>query len=115
MDNLKSEKLNKRVLVIFFLIFSGILLPFSGFMLHQSSNDNLGNIIFIPMSFHVVAAIVFTFASIFHIKYNWRSIVYYIKEKKDSILKYRKEMTVAALTLTILMLLAMHHVFHQHL
>ena len=115
MENTKNYALNKRALVVFFMIFSGIILPFSGYMLHNALNHNSEYQLFIAMSFHNIAAVVFTVSSIFHIKYNWRSIVNYIREKQNSMLKYRREMVVAIMTITFLLLFALHHVFQHHL
>lgn len=115
MDDTKNDKLNKRALVVFFMVFSGILLPFSGLMLHDALHHNSESIKFITMSFHNVAAIVFTLSSIFHIKYNWQPIIKYIREKQDRMLKYRKEMAVAIITLTFLLLFALYHVQSSHL
>ena len=97
------------------MLFSGIQLPFSGYLLHHYLNNNEGNIIFIPMSFYVFSSIVFTVAVTFHLKYNWRPMLRYIKEKSDGLLRYRKEMLIAALTILFLVTFALRHVLQHHM
>jgi uncharacterized membrane protein len=111
MDN---AKLNKRALVVFFMLFSVAILPFSGFLLHEASAHDLERPRFIAMALHNVAAIVFTIATIVHIKYNWKPIIHYIRDKKDRLIKYPQEMAIAGSTLAILLLIAIVHVTQSH-
>jgi len=111
MDNVK---LNKRALVLFFMLFSAAILPFSGLMLHEASSHGAERLQFLVMALHNVAAIVFTISTLAHLKYNWKPILNYIRDKKDRLIKYPKEMAIAASTLGILLLFSVIHVTHFH-
>jgi len=109
-----STKLNKRALVVFFMLFSAAILPFSGLMLQEASFHASTRPLFIAMALHNVAAIVFTIATMIHIKYNWKPIVNYIRDKKNHLVRYPKEMALAGSTLVILLLISIIHVTQNH-
>jgi hypothetical protein len=66
-----SVKLNKRAMVVFFMLFSSAILPFSGVVLHDAVLHDSERLKFVPMAFHNIAAIVFAVSAVIHMKYNW--------------------------------------------
>jgi hypothetical protein len=111
---MEKTKLNKRALVVFFMLFSAAILPFSGLMLHEAGSHDSQKLQFIAMALHNVAAIVFTIFTIVHLKYNWKPIINYVKDKKNRLIKYPKEMAIAGSTLAILLLFSIIHVTQSH-
>jgi hypothetical protein len=91
------------------------MLPFSGLMLHEAINHNSESLKFISMGLHNVAAIVFAISAVIHLKYDWNPLINYVKDKKNKLLNYPREMAIAGSTLIILLLLATFHVLHNHL
>jgi len=115
MNNARTRQLNTRVMVVFFMIFSAAILPFSGFLLHEVSNHEIEGLRFVAIGFHNVASIVFAVATLIHVKYNLKAILNYIQDKKEKVLRYPKEMAIAGITLTVMLLLVTIHVVGQHL
>ena len=111
---MNNSKLNKRVLVVFFMLFSAAILPFSGLMLHEASSHDVERLQFLAMALHNVAAIVFTISTLVHLKYNWRPLTNYIRNKKDQLIKYPKEIAIAGATLGILLMFSILHAFNFH-
>ena len=111
---MENTKLNKRALVVFFMLFSAAILPFSGLMLHEAGSHDFQRLQFMAMALHNVAAIVFTISTIAHLKYNWRPILNYIRNKKDHLLKYPRELAIAGTTLGVLLLVSIIHVTQSH-
>jgi hypothetical protein len=111
MMNSTNHTLNKRALVFFYLIFSGVILPISGLMLHASSSDRVK---FIAMVLHNMAAIVFTITSIVHVRYNWKPIVNYVQAKHGSMMQYRRELAIVSVTIISLLILGICHLLVMH-
>jgi hypothetical protein len=109
-----KAKLNKRALVVFFMLFSALILPFSGLMLHEAGSHDSQKLQYLAMALHNVAAIVFTISTLVHLKYNWKPILNYIRDKKDRLVKYPKEIAIAGSTLVILLLFSILHVTQSH-
>jgi hypothetical protein len=96
------------------MLFSAVQLPVSGILLHDSSAHGSARLKFIAMAFHNVAAVVFAVSAAIHVKYNWKAIINYLKDKQVRLLKYPREMAIAGSTLAILLLLSVIHVLHNH-
>ncbi|HPG38267.1 MAG TPA: DUF4405 domain-containing protein [bacterium] len=110
---MEEKKVNKRVLTVFFMIFSGVLLPFSGIILHTQEGAT-GSLYFTAMGVHNLAALVFTIFSILHVKYNWKPITQYFRDKKTSLTGYRKELVISLASFFLLLLLILFHGIVQH-
>ena len=115
MNIAKTKQLNIRVMVVFFMIFSAAILPFSGLLMHASANHQADRLHWVTMGLHNVASIVFAVAVLLHVKYNLKAIQNYIQDKKEKVLRYPKEMALAGITLAIMLLLVTAHVVGQHL
>ncbi|MCJ7435428.1 MAG: DUF4405 domain-containing protein [Anaerolineales bacterium] len=115
MNTTTSTQLNKRALTFFFMIFSAIILPFSGVPLHEALNHNTEVLKFFSMGLHNVAAIVFCVSAIIHINLNWKAILNYLKSKKDELVRYPREMAIAGLTIIVLLLIVISHIVSTHI
>jgi len=115
MNSTTPTQLNKRALVFFFMIFSAAILPFSGIPLHEAFNHNAEVLKYFSMGLHNVAAIVFAISAIIHIKLNWKAILNYLKSKKDELVRYPREMTIAGLTIIVLLLIVISHILRSHI
>ena len=111
---MNKARLNKRALILFYMLFSAAILPVSGFLLHDSISHNSEHIKFITMAFHNVAAIVFTVSALFHIKLVWKPITNYVRSNSGFLVKYPREMLIACSTLSFLLILAILHVTQSH-
>jgi len=97
------------------MLMSGIILPISRIILHKAINNDSDESIFVSMAFHNVSALIFLISSILHLRYHWRTIKVYIKNGKNKILCYPRELFIAGGILLVLLSFALHHVLHQHL
>jgi uncharacterized membrane protein len=115
MNNVRTKQLNTRVMVVFLMIFSAAILPFSGLLMHESANHHADSLHWVTMGLHNVASIIFTLAVLIHVKFNLKAILNYIRDKKEKVLHYPKEMVIAGTALAIMLLLVTAHVVSQHL
>jgi hypothetical protein len=115
MNNARTKQLNARAMVVFFMIFSAAILPFSGLLMHESANHHEDSLHWVTMGLHNVASIVFVVAVLIHVKINLKAILNYIQDKKEKVLRYPKEMAIAGITLVVMVLLVTAHVVGQHL
>jgi uncharacterized membrane protein len=77
---MKTEKsFNKRALVSIILLFSLVMLPVSGVVIHRSHGTETGHT---WLHLHVVFGIIFMVAGIYHVVYNWRVLKKYLLGKK---------------------------------
>ncbi|MBK1790020.1 hypothetical protein [Persicirhabdus sediminis] len=111
---MKKTTLNPRVLVVFLMMFTAPILLFSGVTLHSADANQAERLKFISMALHNVTALVCLIAAIVHMKYNWKPILNYVRNKKDGLLKYPKELGAAGIMTAILSLLAVSHVLRHH-
>jgi hypothetical protein len=111
MDN---AKLNRRAMVVYFLFFSALILPISGILLHSTHENGSEKLEFISMASHNIAAVIFTISSVIHVKYNWRTILKYLKNKKDHVVKFPKEIVIAGTTMVFLLVLSIMHILQNH-
>ena len=115
MNTARAEQLNKRVMVVFFMMYSAAILPFTGFLMHEAANHNANSLHWITMGLHNVTSIVFAISVLIHVKYNLRAILNYIRDKKEKVLRYPKEMAIAGITLAVMLFLVTAHVMGHHL
>lgn len=110
-----DQKVNRRVMVTFIMLFSFVILPFSGLLLHLADDHASGSLKTFSMTFHNIAAIVFTIAAVIHVKYNGKSILFHVKDPKKRGIRYPREISIAITIMLIIFLLATVHVFHGHM
>lgn len=109
MEQIKKP-FNKRGFIANGMFFSGILLPFSGYMNHRLQIESITGQRHFWMSVHDMAAIIFTVCVIIHLYYNWGSLIRYINKAKN--LKVSKEAFAAFVIVMIIVGLFSSHAFH---
>ncbi len=111
---MKAEQIkkpfNKRAFVANGMFFSGIILPFSGYMNHRLQMDPISGSRHFWMSVHNMAAILFTICVVIHIYYNWNSLVKYLNKAKN--LKVSKEAIAAFVIVVVIIGLFSSHALH---
>jgi hypothetical protein len=106
----KKKTFNKRSFISIAMIFSGLILPFSGMANHKHQFEMLTIERHFWMTVHNTAAILFVIFAILHISYNWRILINYIKKTKETFIS-KETLTALALVIGIVGLFA-SHVFH---
>ena len=111
-EQLNKSQLNKRALTSLFMFFSGLWLVPTGITMHfvsQSQNELLNHIV---MSMHNSASIIFVASVIVHLSLNWKAMSKYIAAKISENAPYKTELIIAAVTVTLLILLIGSHPLH---
>lgn len=109
-QNLTKKSFNKRAFISIAMFFSGLCLPFSGFMNHKLQFEHLTVQRHFWMTIHNVAAILFIIFAILHISYNWRVLINYLKKVKETFIS--KEAIVAITLVIVVIGLFASHAFH---
>ncbi len=104
MELAKKSGLNIRALVFFSLLFSSIIMIDSGALLDGVSG--MHQLEFISRMFHKVSVCVFFIATFFHLYFNWRATVNYIK-RRGSGFKHKKEFIATCAFLSALLTLSL--------
>jgi hypothetical protein len=107
MDSTKG--INKRAFVSCGLFLTGLGLPFSGLINHFLALDPLTAQKHIWMSVHDVLAVLFVFFAVFHVSYNWKSLVKYLKSYSVRI--FSKELILASVLIFVLLFAVVFHTF----
>ncbi len=105
-----KKPFNKRAFIANGMFFSGILLPFSGYMNHKLQSETITGSRHFWMAVHDMAAILFTISVIIHIYYNWNSLVKYIKKSRN--ITISKEAIAAFFIILIIVGLFSTHALH---
>ena len=105
----KKKSFNKRAFISTAMFLSGLCLPFSGIRNHNLQFEFSVERHF-WMSVHNMAAILFVIFAIFHILYNWKALMNYIKKTKEMFVS-KEAVTAIALVIVIVGLFA-SHAFH---
>ena len=108
-DQIKKP-FNKRAFVADAMFFSGVLLPFSGYMNHRLQIEFIIGSRHFWMSVHDMAAILFTISVVIHVYYNWRSLVKYINKSKN--IRISREAFSAFIVVLAIVGLFSIHAFH---
>ena len=113
MNAVQKTLLNKRSLNVFVMLFSFLLLPFSGILIHDTHGISERALLrHFAMSVHNLAAIIFLISCIIHIIFNRNTILKYLSAKTDEYLKLRKEFLIAFIIVFGIVGLFTIHVFH---
>ena len=70
-----GRKLNKRGIVSLVLLLSLIMMPVSAVIVHISHGTAVSHV---WLHLHVIFAVTFTVAGIYHVVYNWRTLKSYL-------------------------------------
>ena len=74
-----KKPFNKRAIASLILLFSLVMLPVSGVIIHIGHGTKTGHT---WLHLHVVIGIVFVVAAVFHVIYNWKVLKQYLIGKK---------------------------------
>ena len=109
-ENVIKKPFNKRAFTSTALFTSGLLLPFSGLMIHILQFEKLTVAGHFWMSVHDISGILFVIFSILHISYNWKALISYAKKAKDVFIS--KEALIAITLVIIIVWFISSHSFH---
>jgi hypothetical protein len=103
--------MNRRAFASFLMFFSVVALVPSGIMLHLTSPDGSERTRELLMCVHNVAGIIFVISASVHFAFNYRSMVSFVRSKADIRFHPRREVTLAATVVVVLITLVALHVF----
>jgi len=112
----KKSGFHLRAYVSTFLGFSGLVLFVSGIVLYISPPGRVAHWVnwrFLGgtkdqwVALHTILSFLFVAIGIWHLVYNWRPFIHYLKGKKSSLLHWKRESTTALLSVVLIGVLAM--------
>jgi len=112
MEKKIKTSFNRRSFVSVGMFTSALFLPISGVINHQLQFDELTMHRHFWMSVHNSAAILFCIFIIFHLKYNWKSMINHMRRITE--FRINKEAMLATLLVISLIGLFSAHAFHIH-
>ena len=111
----KKSNFRLRAYVSTFLGFSGLVLLLSGIVLYISPPGRVAHWVnwrFLGgtkdqwSALHTILSFLFIAIGIWHLVYNWRPFIHYLKGKTSSLLRWKRESTTALLTVVLIGVLA---------
>ncbi|MDR2862180.1 MAG: DUF4405 domain-containing protein [Syntrophobacterales bacterium] len=78
---MKPAGKNKRAIVSLALLFNFIMMPVSGVIVHVAHGKAISHT---WLHLHVLFAVAFTFAGIYHVIFNWRTLKFYLTGKNKN-------------------------------
>jgi uncharacterized membrane protein len=77
-----GKKLSKRGIVSLILLFNFVMMPVSGILVHVNHGKLVSHT---WLHLHVLFAVTFIVAGVYHVVFNWRTLKFYIlgNPKKD--------------------------------
>lgn len=115
MEGSQKTGLNKRSLNVLVMLFSFLLLPVSGIIIH--STHGMGEretLRHLAMTVHNYSAIIFLIACVIHLNANRKAIAKYISEKTTAYFRFKREAVIALLIVLGVVGFFSIHVFHVH-
>jgi hypothetical protein len=109
-----KHPLNKRALTSLFMFFSFAWLVPSGIIMHFAAQSTVEPLHHIVMSMHNTASLIFLVSVVVHLTLNWKPMSHYMISKINEYLPFKTELMIAALVVTVLILLVgLHPLFLQ--
>jgi hypothetical protein len=102
-----STKFHWKVFISFYVVFSFLALAVSGIVLYVAPPGRVANwsvwqLLFLTkaqwQAVHTIVALAFLVAGGFHVYFNWKVLVAYLKSKLQSGLRMKRELAAASLT-----------------
>ncbi|HNR86991.1 MAG TPA: DUF4405 domain-containing protein [Spirochaetota bacterium] len=113
METSRHGGINRRRVLFYFMMASFLTLPVSGFLLHVYSRNPLAwQARHACMAVHNLAAVVFLAAVIVHLSLNAKSVMAYVRTRRDFIIPRVKELFIALSVMVVLIVLGVRHAFH---
>ena len=103
---------NKRGFISSGMFISGLGLPITGIMNHYLAFDSMTVERHAWMSAHNILGVFFVLFAIFHIIYNWKTLLKYIKNSVAIIIS--REAVAAFSVILFFLVLVVLHTFHTH-
>lgn len=107
-----KHRLDRRALTSLFMFFAGLWLVPTGITMHFVAQSPVGLIQHIVMSMHNTASVIFVASVVVHLTLNWKPMSRYITTKINEYSPFKAELMVAAITVTVLILLIGSHPLH---
>lgn len=105
--DIKKGQFNKRAFISVGMFISGIGLPLSGIMNHYLAFDSMTTERHAWMSAHNILGIFFILFAVFHIIYNWKGLIKYIKNSVEAFIS-KEAVTALSVVLFFLVLVILH-------
>ncbi len=104
--------ISARPLASLVLFCAGVWLVPSGIALHVASHEGAARWGHLFMSMHNAASLLFVAAAVTHLILNWKVLSRYMSAQVGESLQFKRELLIAALGVSGLVLLAASHAFH---
>lgn len=101
-----------RALASLALFCAGAWLVPSGIALHVASHDGFSRWSHLFMSMHNTASLVFVTAAVVHLTLNWKVLTHYVRARAGEYARYRRELVIAVLGVSGLVLFVASHALH---
>ena len=113
MGDKAAEKsgINIRALASVALFCAGVWLVPSGIALHVASHDGATKWSHLFMTIHNTASFLFLIAAVVHVMMNWKVLTHYVNAKAGEYMRFKKELFIAVLGVSALVMLAAFHAF----
>ncbi len=107
---MRPVRISVRSLVALTLLCAGVWLVSSGIALHAVSYDGAIWRSHLFMSIHNTASLLFIAAAVVHVTLNWKVLTHYTKAGEYA--RFKRELLIAVLAVSGLVLFAASHVFY---
>jgi predicted MFS family arabinose efflux permease len=115
METNQKTGLNKRSLNVLLMLFSFILLPPSGIIIHSTHGTRERELLrHLAMTVHNYSAIIFLTTCIIHLVVNRKILLKYISAKTNEYSNFKREAMFALLIVFGIVGFFTLHVFHAH-
>jgi hypothetical protein len=104
-----KHRLDRRALTSMFMFFSFLWLVPTGIIMHFVVQSSVELIRHIVMSMHNTASVIFVASVIVHLTLNWKPMSRYMVSKINEYLPFRTELIIAAIVVTVVVLLIGSH------
>jgi hypothetical protein len=113
-DLARQTGISAKPLASLILCSAGVWLVPSGIALHFASHDGATVWAHLFMSAHNAASLAFLAGAAIHVVMNWKTLTHYVRARMDDAARYRRELLIAVLGVSVLVLFAASHAFHAH-
>lgn len=114
MENKVADKsgIHIRALASMALFCAGIWLVPSGIALHFASHQGATGWSHLFMNIHNTASFLFLAAAVAHVIMNWKVLTHYVNAKVGEYMRFKKELLIAVLGVSLLVMLVAFHAIH---
>jgi hypothetical protein len=104
--------ISARALASLALFCAGVWLVPSGIALHFASDSGATTWSHLFMSMHNTASLIFIVAAVVHVTLNWKVLTHYLSARLGEYMRFKRELLIAALGVSGLVLLVASHALH---